>query len=182
MAKVGSASTICGVVAGGMLIRVAATQGQLPATQQSLRPVLGAESNDSLMSDSVSRGVRDDRPLTLRSRRPSAQGSLKTGCGRSRSSGERRRPPEADLHPCISWSAPSPRNPPFTLRMKDERICASTAGRYDCSLCRRPPELDPFQPKAIFRVMDRSTLRPVVESSKESESTSGDPAAPRYCQ
>ncbi len=68
MAKVGSASTICGVVAGGMLIRVAATQSQLPATQQSLRPVLGAESNDNLMSDSVSRGVRDDRPLTLQFR------------------------------------------------------------------------------------------------------------------
>jgi hypothetical protein len=46
----------------------------------------------------------------------------------------------------------------------------------------RRARIDPFQPKAILRVMDRSTLRPVVESSKESESTSGDPAAPRYCQ
>jgi len=79
MAKVGSASTICGVVAGGMLIRVAATQGQLPATQQSLRPVLGAESNDSLMSDSVSRGVRDDRPPTLRSSPPNIKNSLQLG-------------------------------------------------------------------------------------------------------
>jgi hypothetical protein len=76
---------------------------------------------------------------------------VETGCCRSRSGGERRRPPEADLHPCISWLAPSPRKPPFTLRMKDESICASTAARYDCSLCRRPPALDPNLPAGLLQ-------------------------------
>jgi hypothetical protein len=68
---------------------------------------------------------------------------LQTGCCRSRLGGERRRPPEADPRPGVRWSAAPPRKPPYSLRMKDESSCAPTAGRYDCSLCRRPPALDP---------------------------------------
>ena len=35
--------------------------------------------------------------------------------------------------------------------MKDESICASTAARYDCSLCRRPPALDPNLPAGLLQ-------------------------------
>ena len=38
---------------------------QLLAAQQSLRPVLEAESDDSLKVDSVITGVSNDRPLVL---------------------------------------------------------------------------------------------------------------------
>jgi len=40
--------------------------------------VLGADPNDSFLADSESTAAQGDWPLPLRSRRPSAQGPLKT--------------------------------------------------------------------------------------------------------
>ena len=51
----------------GYTNRAVVTEGQLYSPQQPLGPALGAELNVSLMSDSVSTGVRGDRPLTLHS-------------------------------------------------------------------------------------------------------------------